>query len=497
MAPSLHTPQSTSTSSDSTFLAQNALKVCPSLQTVAYPSCPHRSPKDPATTKALYPPSFDVQDNSSTMTGQAAIISPSESIPPMFDSSSQVKPVVTCGGVRSVATFSAMAGSLTSTDSSVPAACASLLSLKAAGTMSYRTVGSSGIGHLPSLTASVMLEDSSAITTERSRGRAFQGRSHFPLPSPSFSTFIPSMAAPFSCRPQEGTDHKSARGSTVEKTSRGFWDTVLADTQKTATESCSSSDDQQPQLLRTTPRSADHPVSQEGEQRASKPFQGEFPPMAVPTPRIRHLAGEQFPRGSDSEESLDCYEHAKYGDHAENQMNIPCLLCGVRFRKPGHLNMHWRSVHATDVNSSYPGSYASDMVPARDADDLSIAAGCPKGMERRITHRSTAATTTALAVADSRGRITRTNHAYGCPQCDARFRRGSDRNRHMRMVHERRRPFACDRCPKQFGRKSFLQAHVLTVHEKRRPFACDHCGAAFGQRSSLTRHAKKIHGVGM
>jgi hypothetical protein len=272
MAPSLHTPQTTSASSDSTYLAQNALKACASLQNLAYLSCPHSSPKDSATAKALFRPSYDVQDISSTMTGQAAIISPSESIPPMFDSSSQVKPAATCVGVRSAATFSGMAGSLTSTDSSVPAACASLLSLKAAGTMSYRTVGSSGIGHLPSLTASVLLEDSSAITTERSRGPGFQGRSHLPLPSPSFSTFLPSMAAPFSCRPQEGTAHKSATGRTAEKTSRGFWDTVLADTLKTATESCSSSDDHQPQLLQATPLNMDRPVSQEGEQRLLQGF---------------------------------------------------------------------------------------------------------------------------------------------------------------------------------------------------------------------------------
>lgn len=135
------------------------------------------------------------------------------------------------------------------------------------------------------------------------------------------------------------------------------------------------------------------------------------------------------------------------------KMNIPCARCGVRFRKPGHLNMHWRSVHG----------------------------GVPPALRgvRGV----------GGSVGGGGGRI------YGCPQCEARFRRGSDRNRHMRMVHAKIRPYKCLQCGNQFGRRSFLEAHVLTVHEKRRPFRCD-CGAAFGQRSSLTRHIKKIHGKG-
>eukprot|EP00178_Gracilaria_changii_P027664 TRINITY_DN901_c0_g1_i1.p1 TRINITY_DN901_c0_g1~~TRINITY_DN901_c0_g1_i1.p1 ORF type:complete len:330 (-),score=72.43 TRINITY_DN901_c0_g1_i1:1675-2664(-) len=155
------------------------------------------------------------------------------------------------------------------------------------------------------------------------------------------------------------------------------------------------------------------------------------------------------------------------------KMNIPCEVCGVLFRKPGHLNMHWRSVHAT---SAADGALPPRVRPSRLMSSLSS------------TSSAGASSTTSSRSA----RSGKAGRAYGCPQCDAWFKRGSDRNRHMRMVHAKIRPFECKLCGNHFGRKSFLEAHILTVHQKLRPFRCE-CGAAFGQRSSLTRHARKIH----
>lgn len=128
--------------------------------------------------------------------------------------------------------------------------------------------------------------------------------------------------------------------------------------------------------------------------------------------------------------------------------DLACTICQVRFKKQGHLNMHWRHVHSN--------------------------AGFPSAETVARMHR--------MGV-----------RKYACPTCDAWFKRGSDRNRHMRMVHAKIKPFECGVCGNCFGRKSFLEAHILTVHQKMRPYRCD-CGATFGQRSSLTRHARKIHG---
>jgi uncharacterized C2H2 Zn-finger protein len=408
----------------------------------------------------------------------------------MLESSCVIRSATTsCIPIRPNSSFTPRPASLTGTDSTVPAACASLLSLKTAGSMSYHTVGSSRIGHLPSLAASVTLEDSSIITNERRRGLGRRESCHVPFPFPSFSTVAPSMAAKEPNKPARSHTSKNPDIIDPAKSSRNFWNTVMADTLGNATESCSSSEDSGLYRVQTTPPPNLGTAYTDGRLVCPTVY-GALPPMTVPCPYPLSATKRKAPPCSASDESVQCHDSIDHAD-PECQMNIPCLLCGVRFRKPGHLNMHWRSVHAPPVNASYPGNYASDTAHRRGADMREMIAQSDR-QERPVPHEQPSVTI-RLPVAEFNRRIARSNHAYGCPQCDARFRRGSDRNRHMRMVHERRRPFACERCPKQFGRKSFLQAHVLTVHEKRRPFACEDCGAAFGQRSSLTRHAKKIH----
>lgn len=183
-------------------------------------------------------------------------------------------------------------------------------------------------------------------------------------------------------------------------------------------------------------------------------------------------------------------------------MNIPCVICGVRFRKPGHLDMHWRSVHARHHPSSVyeeqrcmstaPHTLARSPTYTKKHIIPEYAQHDHDDGDTHTPHKlsSRCAPSTSIRVA---AEISKGSRAYACPQCDASFRRGSDRNRHMRMVHAKIRPFECLLCGNHFGRKSFLEAHVLTVHHKLRPFRCQ-CGAAFGQRSSLTRHARKIHG---
>lgn len=82
---------------------------------------------------------------------------------------------------------------------------------------------------------------------------------------------------------------------------------------------------------------------------------------------------------------------------------------------------------------------------------------------------------------------------YDCPQCEATFRRRSDRNRHVRVVHEKQRPFACPTCQNRFGEKSNMLKHVRMVHENIRHFRCPHCDAAFGQRGNCDAHVRAVH----
>lgn len=84
-------------------------------------------------------------------------------------------------------------------------------------------------------------------------------------------------------------------------------------------------------------------------------------------------------------------------------------------------------------------------------------------------------------------------HPFACPQCDATFRRRSDMNRHIRVVHEKRRPFECPKCNNKFGEKSNMIKHVRMVHENIRTFKCKYCDAAFGQRGNCDAHVRAVH----
>jgi len=83
--------------------------------------------------------------------------------------------------------------------------------------------------------------------------------------------------------------------------------------------------------------------------------------------------------------------------------------------------------------------------------------------------------------------------AHTCSRCDSAFASVSARNRHVRVVHEKRRDHACPHCATAFDQASHLKQHVRAVHEKRRDHACPHCAAAFGQARNLTTHVRTVH----
>lgn len=83
--------------------------------------------------------------------------------------------------------------------------------------------------------------------------------------------------------------------------------------------------------------------------------------------------------------------------------------------------------------------------------------------------------------------------AFACEFCPSRFRRKSDRNRHVRVVHQKQRPFVCDRCQAAFGEKSNMIKHIRMVHENVRLFRCPHCSAKFGQRGNCDAHIRAVH----
>jgi len=82
---------------------------------------------------------------------------------------------------------------------------------------------------------------------------------------------------------------------------------------------------------------------------------------------------------------------------------------------------------------------------------------------------------------------------YECEVCGKKFGWSGVLKKHIRIVHEKERPFPCYVCGHAFRQKAHLEKHVTTIHEKRRPFLCYQCGSAFGRKDVLVRHARTMH----
>jgi hypothetical protein len=82
-----------------------------------------------------------------------------------------------------------------------------------------------------------------------------------------------------------------------------------------------------------------------------------------------------------------------------------------------------------------------------------------------------------------------------CSQCSSSFTERFNLNKHVRAVHERRRPYQCQTCLARFQQRDHMQKHEMCVHRKLRQFSCDVCGASFGWRGVLKKHRKSVHGI--
>ena len=60
----------------------------------------------------------------------------------------------------------------------------------------------------------------------------------------------------------------------------------------------------------------------------------------------------------------------------------------------------------------------------------------------------------------------------------------------VKEAKQSRRAHACTQCDDTFVSPSDRDRHVRTVHEKRRDHACPHCAAAFGKANHLTTCAR-------
>ena len=65
---------------------------------------------------------------------------------------------------------------------------------------------------------------------------------------------------------------------------------------------------------------------------------------------------------------------------------------------------------------------------------------------------------------------------------------------HVKIVHEKARPFKCPICGRDFAAKQQMQQHVSSIHEGNRPFACEIChDVRFRGKQGLTEHMASVH----
>lgn len=80
---------------------------------------------------------------------------------------------------------------------------------------------------------------------------------------------------------------------------------------------------------------------------------------------------------------------------------------------------------------------------------------------------------------------------YKCTICNKAFGYKNGLIRHVRLTHDKERPFQCNICHRRFGYKNILLEHQ-NIHFGIKPYACNLCDKRFAARSNLVQH-RLIH----
>ena len=78
---------------------------------------------------------------------------------------------------------------------------------------------------------------------------------------------------------------------------------------------------------------------------------------------------------------------------------------------------------------------------------------------------------------------------HKCDSCDMSFAYKSYLTAHVKIVHEKAKPFSCETCGKKFAKRHRLNEH-LPIHSGEKPFKCHLCKNAFSRKQSLKNHMK-------
>ena len=85
------------------------------------------------------------------------------------------------------------------------------------------------------------------------------------------------------------------------------------------------------------------------------------------------------------------------------------------------------------------------------------------------------------------------NYFEECPHCSKTFRQLYSLNRHIRVVHQGRRPHSCE-CGKTFASREQLNRHRNAKHTFQKPYVCERGGQkSFASYTARDYHHRVIH----
>ena len=82
---------------------------------------------------------------------------------------------------------------------------------------------------------------------------------------------------------------------------------------------------------------------------------------------------------------------------------------------------------------------------------------------------------------------------WKCGECGKTFKRVSNMNMHIKLMHRDIKPKICQICSETFKTKEQLSRHKLTHPELEVPFTCKYCSKPFGSVGLMNVHINTIH----
>ena len=94
-------------------------------------------------------------------------------------------------------------------------------------------------------------------------------------------------------------------------------------------------------------------------------------------------------------------------------------------------------------------------------------------------------------------------HNKTCPICYKLFRQKYGKDRHIKMVHEKKsfakkkRPatYTCKVCGKKYAHEVSLNRHAKSHKESEVSIACEECGKTFTRRDNFWKHRERVHNL--